>query len=139
MLGWAPWRFTLPTVTSIPSSRATSKAWGSLGSSGAIPKSPAVNALSVPWPRPVAAKEPWSRISALAGVLPSSRRAMRPSRAAPAVWEEEGPIIMGPIISKIVIGQHPFPMVFLSLSYHSFPTLKNPFSLFLFFFVHFSS
>ena len=40
-------------------------------------------------------------MSAFTGWLPSRWRATRPMRAAPAVWELDGPTMMGPIISKM--------------------------------------
>ena len=72
-------------------------------SSGRIPSRPATSARSVPWPVPVAAKEPWSSSSARRGVLPSSLRVRNPILAAPAVWDDDGPTIMGPMISKMFI------------------------------------
>ena len=40
-------------------------------------------------------------MAAFTGVLPSSVRAMLPIRAAPAVWELDGPTMTGPRISKM--------------------------------------
>ena len=40
--------------------------------------------------------------------MPSSVRAISPMRTAPAVWEEEGPTITGPRISKISIAIRSF-------------------------------
>src|SRR5690349_3039635 len=57
-------------------------------------------ARSVPCPTPVRAKEPWSSTSAFSGVPPRSRRAKRPMRQAPAVWEELGPTMTGPMMSR---------------------------------------
>ena len=66
-----------------------------------MPSNPATSARSVPWPWPVAAKEPESAMFAVFGVpSPSSLRAMRPMRTAPAVCEELGPTITGPRISN---------------------------------------
>ena len=39
--------------------------------------------------------------AAATGCSPSSRRVMSPMRAAPAVWEDEGPTMMGPMMSKM--------------------------------------
>ncbi len=64
-------------------------------------RSPATSARSVPWPRPVSAKEPYNPMSAFTGGSPKRVRAIRPMRTAPAVWELEGPTIIGPRISKI--------------------------------------
>ena len=101
VLGWASRSSTVRIDTSIPASLAIRKLWGRLGSSGAISSRPATMARSVPWPAPVDAKDPWSKISAWAGWLPSRCRATRPIRAAPAVWELDGPTITGPIMSKM--------------------------------------
>ena len=62
-----------------------------------------MRALLVPWPTPVSAKEPWRCTAAFTGSSPSRVRAMRPMRTAPAVWELEGPTMMGPMISKMSI------------------------------------
>ena len=67
---------------------------------------PATIAVSVPWPRPVCAKEPY-RVTEAAFTLPPARRlATCPMRTAPAVWELEGPIIRGPIISNTLMLIH---------------------------------
>ena len=68
--------------------------------SGFTPKMPATMAVSVPWPRPVSAKEPYS-VTRAALTRPFTRRlATRPMRTAPAVWELEGPIMRGPMMSN---------------------------------------
>ena len=85
---------------SSPASRARAKLSGRRGSSGFMPSSPATMARSVPWPRPVVAKLPYSPMSARTGASPRSWRAVRPMRAAPAVWLEEGPIMTGPRTSN---------------------------------------
>ena len=103
VLGWAPRRAARPRVSSIPAASASSKERGSRASSGRMPSRPATSARSVPWPVPVAAKEPWSSSSARRGVLPSSLRVRNPILAAPAVWDDDGPTIMGPMISKMFI------------------------------------
>ena len=109
VLGWAPRSTVLPSFSSIPAASASSKERGSRASSGRMPSRPAARARSVPWPAPVAAKEPWSSSSARLGWLPSSFRVRYPMRAAPAVWDDDGPTIMGPIISKMFIaGQGSF-------------------------------
>ena len=65
---------------------------------------------------PVAAKEPWSSSSARRGVLPSSLRVRNPILAAPAVWDDDGPTIIGPMISKIfIVTQGSFPTSMLLL------------------------
>ena len=66
-----------------------------------MPSRPPTSARSVPWPEPVSAKEPYRWMAAFTGGAPSSVRAMAPIRAAPAVWELEGPIITGPSMSKM--------------------------------------
>ena len=68
-------------------------------SSGSRPKRPAMSALSVPWPDCVCANEPYSVNSARTGAAASRLRAMRAMRSAPAVWELEGPTMMGPTMS----------------------------------------
>ena len=45
-------------------------------------------------------------LPARAGRLPSIRRATRPMRTAPAVWELLGPTMTGPMISKMFIASH---------------------------------
>ena len=116
MLGWAPRRAVRPRVSSIPAASASSKERGSRASSGRIPSRPATSARSVPWPVPVAAKEPWSSSSARRGVLPSSLRVRNPILAAPAVWDDDGPTIIGPMISKIfIVAQGSFPTSMLLL------------------------
>ena len=45
------------------------------------------------------ANEPYSVNSARAGAAASRLRAMRAMRSAPAVWELEGPTMMGPTMS----------------------------------------
>ena len=110
VLGWAPRRAARPRVSSIPAASASSKERGSRASSGRIPSRPATSARSVPWPVPVAAKEPWSSSSARRGVLPSSLRVRNPILAAPAVWDDDGPTIIGPMISKMfIVAQGSFP------------------------------
>ncbi len=65
-----------------------------------MPSSPPTMARWVPWPSPVAAKEPCSRIVARSGVSPRIARAMSPSRQAPAVWDDDGPTMTGPRMSN---------------------------------------
>src|SRR5699024_8327406 len=72
-------------------------------SSGLMPSRPATRAISVPWPRPVSAKEPKRPMCALSGMPPSRVRPMRPMRTAPAVCELDGPTITGPRISKMSV------------------------------------
>ena len=69
------------------------------GSSVASPRMPATSALSVPWPDPVAAKEPYRVKTARSGCSPKSFRAMEARAKAPAVCELDGPTMMGPIMS----------------------------------------
>ena len=88
-------------VNSSPCSPAAAKLLGIRRSSGFMPSRPATSARSVPWPRPVSAKEPYRPMSALTGRSPSSVRAIRPIRTAPAVWELDGPTMIGPRISKM--------------------------------------
>src|SRR5512133_882247 len=57
-------------------------------------------ALSVPWPSPVRAKEPCSSMRARSGVPPTRLRASSPSRHAPAVCEDDGPTMTGPMMSS---------------------------------------
>jgi len=101
VLGWASRSRTSWKWNRSPSSAAASKLRGIRRSSGFMPRIPATRARSVPWPGPVSAKEPCRPISAFTGRLPKSVRAMAPMRAAPAVWELEGPTMMGPRMSKM--------------------------------------
>src|SRR5665213_971372 len=57
-------------------------------------------ARSVPWPVPVRANDPCSSIFAVSGVPPISARAISPSRHAPAVCDDDGPTMTGPMISR---------------------------------------
>ena len=54
------------------------------------PSTPATSALSVPWPDPVAAKEPYRVKTARSGCSPKSSRAMEARARAPAVCELDG-------------------------------------------------
>src|SRR6476661_4593214 len=69
-------------------------------SSGRKPRSPPASALSVPCPSPVRAKDPWSSIRARSGVPPTSPRTSRPMRHAPAVCDDDGPTMTGPMMSS---------------------------------------
>ena len=96
------WNNLLSTysVKSSPACCAREKLSGMRSSSGSMPSSPATSARAVPWPRPVAAKLPCSRISAVFGASPNRLRAVSPMRTAPAVWLLEGPVITGPSTSN---------------------------------------
>ena len=100
VLGWAARSSTGWMLNASPACSARAKLSGRRGSSGFMPSSPATMARSVPWPRPVVAKLPYSPMSARTGASPKSWRAVRPMRAAPAVWLEEGPIMTGPRTSN---------------------------------------
>src|SRR3954466_4718095 len=77
-----------------------SSASRSRSSSGRKPIRPPAIALSVPWPSPVRAKEPCSSLRARSGAPPINPRARRPSRHAPAVCEDDGPTMTGPMMSS---------------------------------------
>ena len=79
---------------------ASSKAKGSRSSSGFIPSRPPTSARSVPWPAPVSAKEPYRWMAAFTGGVPSRARAMKPMRAAPAVWNWTARSSRGPKCRK---------------------------------------
>src|SRR5579863_5650232 len=70
--------------------------------SGRSPCSPATTARSVPWPRPVQAREPSSTtpMRSTRGSSPAARSASTKAAAArigPTVWEEDGPM---PILNR---------------------------------------
>ena len=88
---------TMSTCT--PAAFARAKASATRGSSVASSRMPATSALSVPWPDPVAAKEPYRVKTARSGCSPKSFRAMEARAKAPAVCELDGPTMMGPIMS----------------------------------------
>src|SRR3954466_6151812 len=77
-----------------------SSASRSRSSSGRKPIRPPAIALSVPWPSPVRAKEPCSSLRARSGAPPINPRARRPSRHAPAVCDDDGPTMTGPMMSS---------------------------------------
>src|SRR5690348_4086120 len=70
-------------------------------SSGRMPNRPPAIALSVPWPSPVRAKEPCSSMRARSGVPPTIMRVSNPIRQAPAVCDDEGPTMIGPMMSRM--------------------------------------
>ena len=70
--------------------------------SGVSPSSPSISALWLPWPRPVAANEPYSRTRtpvtrARSPEDCSASTNCRAARIGPTVWELEGPI---PIVKR---------------------------------------
>src|SRR3954469_19851007 len=77
-----------------------SSASRSCSSSGRKPIRPPAIALSVPCPSPVRANEPCSSMRARSGVPPISPRARSPSRHAPAVCDDDGPTMTGPMMSS---------------------------------------
>jgi len=100
-LGWAPSTSSRSKRKGNPRSTAVSRAVLMPSSSGSIPRSPATRALSVPWPLDVKAKLPLrKRATSLTGSSPQHALANFPSRAAPAVWLDDGPIITGPMMSR---------------------------------------
>src|SRR5262249_7874001 len=102
-LGWTLPRFPSDQRSARPARSASAIASGRRPSSGFMPRSPATRARSVPCPRPVLAKLPWSVISAFSGAASRMARASRPIRHAPAVWLLLGPIITGPIMSRTLL------------------------------------
>ena len=89
---------TMSTCT--PAAFARAKASATRGSSVASPRMPATSALSVPWPDPVAAKEPLQGANGAFGLLAGELPRHGGEAKAPAVCSGRGvPTMMGPIMS----------------------------------------